>query len=184
MPNLFEINRSPQNGLIWTYLPKRNHEKQGRDYTISRFQLFPSITHYQLQGFEMYHITDVQEEGNDALRRDIFPNIISGNTILFLGAGASITDDKKYLSRQLMDHHNAESGNSYQTDSIIEYVDVLSRNSQFDRKEFDDIVEKCLRNLEPTAFHTTIARLPWKEIITTNLDIIVEKAFDRVLTYI
>ena len=130
----------------------------------------------------MYHITDIQEKGNEILRRDIFPNIISGNTILFLGAGASITDEKVYLSSQLMDYHKAESGNSYQTDNIIDYVDVLSRNPQFDRKEFDDIVEKCLRNLEPIAFHTTIARLPWKEIITTNLDIIVEKAFDRILT--
>ena len=130
----------------------------------------------------MYHITDIQEKGNEILRRDIFPSIISGNTILFLGAGASITDNKVYLSSQLMNYHKAESGNSYQTDSIIDYVDVLSRNPQFDRKEFDDIVEKCLRNLEPTAFHTTIARLPWKEIITTNLDIIVEKAFDKVLS--
>ena len=130
----------------------------------------------------MYHITDVEKKGSETLRRDIFPNIVSSNTILFLGAGASITDDKVYLSSQLMDYHKAESGNSYQTDNIIEYVDVLSRNPQFDRKEFDDVVEKCLRNLEPTAFHTTIARLPWKEIITTNLDIIVEKAFDRILS--
>lgn len=130
----------------------------------------------------MYHITDFQEKGSETLRRDIFPNIISGNTILFLGAGASITDDNVYLSSQLMDYHKAKSGNSYQTDSIIEYVDVLSRNPQFDRKEFDDVIEKCLRNLEPTAFHTTIARLPWKEIVTTNLDIIVEKAFDRVFS--
>ena len=129
----------------------------------------------------MYHITDIQEKGNEILRRDIFPNIISSNTILFLGAGASITDDKVYLSNQLMDYHRAESGNSYQTDSIIDYVDVLSRNPQFDRGKFDDIVEKCLRNLNPVSFHTTIARLPWKEIITTNLDIVVERAFDKVL---
>ena len=128
----------------------------------------------------MYHITDVQGKGSEVLRRDIFPNIVSGNTILFLGAGASITDENMYLSSQLMDYHKSKSGNSYKTDSIIDYVDVLSRNPQFDRKEFDDIIENCLRNLEPTAFHTTIARLPWKEIITTNLDIIVEKAFDRV----
>lgn len=80
----------------------------------------------------MYHITDVQGKGSEVLRRDIFPNIISGNTILFLGAGASRTKNDVYLSSQLMDYHKAESGNSYQTDSIIEYVDVLSQNSQFE----------------------------------------------------
>ena len=58
----------------------------------------------------MYHITDIQEKGNEILRRDIFPSIISGNTILFLGAGASITDNKVYLSSQLMNYHKAESG--------------------------------------------------------------------------
>ena len=125
----------------------------------------------------MYHITNIQ--GNEDLRGEIFPNIISGNTILFLGAGSSITDDNIYLSSHLMEYYKSESGNNYHTDDIIEYVDVLSRNPQFDRKKFDDIVEKCLRNLNPAAFHTTIARLPWKEIITTNLDIIIEKAFDK-----
>ena len=129
----------------------------------------------------MYHITDVQGTGSEYLEREIFPNIISGNTILFLGAGASITDDKKYLSYQLMEYHKAVSGHSYQTNNIMEYVDVLITNPQFDRKKFDDIVEECLRQYNPAEFHTTIARLPWKEIIATNLDTVIEKAFDKVL---
>ena len=74
----------------------------------------------------MYHITNLQGTGSEYLEREIFPNIISGNTILFLGAGASITDGKKYLSEQLMEYHKAASGHNYQTNNIMEYVDVLT----------------------------------------------------------
>ena len=126
----------------------------------------------------VYHITT--EEGQQRLASEIFPKIRSGNSILFLGAGASATEDQQYLSAQLMEHHRAASGYSFSTDDIVEYVDVLSRNPQFDRSHFDDIVEKCLRHLSPRELHSTIARLPWKEIITTNLDIVIEKAFDTV----
>lgn len=125
----------------------------------------------------MYHISELQGRGREFLRSEVFSKISSGNTILFLGAGGSVTEDKIYLSKQLMEYHRAESGFSYLTDDISEYVDVLSRNPQFDRKHFDDIVDKCLRNLEPDDFHKTIARLPWKEIITTNLDTVIERAF-------
>lgn len=124
----------------------------------------------------MYHITEIHRD--EALATHVFPSILSGNTILFLGAGASIAEDGKYLGKQLMEHHAAETGNSYVTDDIIHYVDVLSKSPHFHREKFDAIVEKCLRNLSPRPFHATIARLPWKEIITTNLDTVVEKAFD------
>ena len=127
----------------------------------------------------MYHITNLQE--NEELSEEIFPNILTGETILFLGAGASVNDDKNYLSCQLMEHHKAATGRIFQTDSIVEYVDVLSRNQEFHRNQFDDIVERRLRSLTPNPFHSTIARLPWKEIITTNLDLLVEKAFDKAI---
>ncbi|MXZ55274.1 MAG: hypothetical protein F4Z14_03795, partial [Gammaproteobacteria bacterium] len=127
----------------------------------------------------MFHITEIQGQGSRAILNDVFSNVNSGNTILLLGAGASITEHNNYLSSELMDLHKAETGSNYETDNIIDYVDVLSKNPGFDRTKFDDLVERCLRNLEPDEFHTTIARLPWKEIITTNMDTVLEKAFDR-----
>lgn len=127
----------------------------------------------------MYHITDIRGHESEHLLRDIFLDIVKGNTILFLGAGASITDKQEYLSRHLMEYHKAETGIGYKTDNIVDYVNVLSRNVQFDRGKFDDIVDRCLRNLKPDRFHETIARMPWKEIITTNLDTVVERVFDK-----
>ena len=126
----------------------------------------------------MFHITDMKDGEIQGLKNEIFTNIKSGNTILFLGAGASVTTEKKYLSSQFMEYHKLETGNTFETNDITEYVDVLMRNPQFIRSKFDDIVEECLRNLHPDPFHLTIARLPWKEIITTNIDTIIEKAFD------
>ena len=81
----------------------------------------------------MFHITEIQGHGSRAILSDIFNNVNSGNTILLLGAGASITERNNYLSSELMDLHKAESGSNYDTDNIRDYVDILSKNPGFDR---------------------------------------------------
>ena len=126
----------------------------------------------------MNHIVGDSEERAAALAEQIFPHIASGNTILFLGAGASITEDKRYLSQHLIEYYEARAGFGFETDDIVEYVDVLSRNPKFSRRDFDDQAAQCLRQLKPASLHTTIARLPWKEIITTNYDLLIEQAHD------
>jgi hypothetical protein len=124
------------------------------------------------------HIVGSAEERDTMLREQVFPSIASGNTILFLGAGASVTEEQKFLSSNLMEYHKAKEGFEISTDDITEYIDVLSKNPRFDRRRFDDQVAGYLRLLQPAKFHSTIARLPWKEIITTNYDLLVERAHD------
>jgi len=127
----------------------------------------------------MNHVLSNDSNNIDQLRANIFPTIDEGNTILFLGAGASI-GEKKYLGREIIDYYSNKKSIDMGTDDITEFVDLLSANSSFDRNEFDDLVDELLRKYEVTETHEIIASMNWKEIITTNMDLIIEKAFDKI----
>ena len=45
------------------------------------------------------HILDIEVQKAEI--EELYSEIYSGNSILFLGAGASISNDKKYLSKQI-----------------------------------------------------------------------------------
>ena len=104
----------------------------------------------------------------------IFEKIHSGNTILLLGAGASITD-KKYLSSDIIEYFSNKLGRKSNTNDIVKFVDYLSLNPEFNRKEFDDFVYNLLDKLSPNKVHETIFQIMWRMIITTNFDLLLEK---------
>jgi hypothetical protein len=129
----------------------------------------------------MEHILTFDQVGLRRLREIVFPAMANGQTILFLGAGASATDEKKYLSEQIVELYSATKGITLSTHTIIEFVDTMSANLDFDRSEFDDFIDALLKKLKVTDTHRIIASIPWKEIITTNSDLLVEKAFDDLI---
>jgi len=126
----------------------------------------------------MDHIIDLDK--NQEMLERLFKKIVSGNVVLFLGAGASVTD-KRYLSKELIDYYEAAEGVQYGIDNITEFVDALSADSTFSRVNFDSMVTDALRNLKVQDAHKTIASIPWREIITTNYDLLIEKANEEVL---
>jgi hypothetical protein len=105
----------------------------------------------------------------------IFSTISKGNTVLFLGAGASVTE-KKYLSQELIDYYEDKIGKCFGINNITEFVDVLSENSSFSRSEFDTYVFELLNKLNVTDVQNTILNIRWRDIITTNFDLLLEKA--------
>jgi hypothetical protein len=126
------------------------------------------------------HILKLDGVGLQALHDVVFPSIATGRTILFLGAGASVTDKKKFLSKELIDLYSVRKGINLETNDIIDFVDTLSSNPNFSRNDFDEFVDDRLRVLKVTDTHKIIASLNWKEIITTNFDLLIEKAFDEI----
>lgn len=106
---------------------------------------------------------------------EIFNKISEENTILFLGAGASVTD-KEYLSKQIIDYYQDKIGKSFEIENITELLDVLSETSWFSRSDFDNYVYELLSRLKPTEIHKTILSIKWRQIITTNFDYLIEKA--------
>lgn len=126
----------------------------------------------------MNHITNLDAD-LIKLETEVFPTIAEGNTILLLGAGASISN-KKYLSQQIINLYSAKKRIELDTQDVTEFVDVLSSDPKFDREDFDSFVTDLLNKLEVSETHRQIAQLPWKEIITTNYDLLIERAFDLV----
>ncbi len=80
-----------------------------------------------------------------------------------------------------MNLYSTARGISLDTEDIIEFVDTLSASEDFSRRDFDDFVGELLRKLKVTETHKIIASTRWKEIITTNFDTLLEKAFDEVI---
>lgn len=127
----------------------------------------------------MNHIVDFDLKGQRELE-DLFKKIFEGNLIAFLGAGASITDENRFLSKDIIELYEAEINKKIETSNIVEFVDILSETSGFDRRHFDDFVFELLKKLETTSSHKIFARLPWTQIITTNMDILVERSYDEI----
>lgn len=125
----------------------------------------------------MEHILDIEKQEKEL--QEIFKKIAEGNTIAFLGAGASI-GEKKYLSKDIIGYYESYLGKQYNEQNITKFVDILSADPSFDRDHFDLEVMKMLQRYDVTDGHVTMASIPWREIITTNYDLIVENAFDKI----
>ena len=125
----------------------------------------------------MKHILNLEESNSEL--NEIFLKINESNTILFLGAGASI-GEKKYLSKHIIEFYESKIGKNLNEPDITKWIDVLSENDDFSRTDFDNFVVDIIKKLEVTESHKIIASLPWREIITTNFDLLIEEAFDEV----
>jgi hypothetical protein len=122
------------------------------------------------------HILDLEKESG-RLQHDIFSKIVDGNTVLLLGAGASV-GEKRYLSKEIIQYYSEYKAIPELSQDIIEFVDILSKTPGFSRNEFDGFVNDLVGKLSPTVLHESIIDNNWKEIITTNFDLLVERAFD------
>lgn len=125
----------------------------------------------------MEHILDIELQKDELF--EIFTKIRDSNTILFLGAGASV-GERKYLSAELIELYELHLGRSLNENNITNFIDILSADTRFSRQHFDDFVANLLRKLKVTEAHRILASLPWLEIITTNYDLLLEMAFDEI----
>jgi len=125
----------------------------------------------------MNHILDLDKQTDDLFK--IFAKIQEGNTILFLGAGASV-GEKRYLSKELIQYYEAYLGKSIDETNITRWIDILSADTTFDRKHFDTETVRALQKLKISDAHRTLASIKWREIITTNFDLLIEQAYDDI----
>lgn len=125
----------------------------------------------------MEHILDFEKQFDELI--PIFQKIAEGNTILFLGAGASV-GEKRYLSKEVIQYYEAYLGKNYSEPNITRFVDILSADEKFTRSHFDNEAVKYLHKLDLTESHKIVAAIPWREIITTNFDLLIERAYDEI----
>ena len=119
------------------------------------------------------HILDPLQQSN-ALH-EVFEKIANKKAIAFLGAGASVTN-YKYLSSDIIKLYEAQISKSFETNDIIKFVDILQSTPELRRTDFDLFVIDQLRKLKPSAAHEIFVTIPWKQVITTNYDTLVEEA--------
>lgn len=125
----------------------------------------------------MEHILDINKQTEQL--HSIFQKIRESNTILFLGAGASV-GEKRYLSREIIEYYEGKINKKLNEPNITKWIDILSADEHFSRNEFDNFVADLIQKLSLTGAHRILATIPWREIITTNYDLLVERAYDEV----
>ncbi len=107
----------------------------------------------------------------------LYKSIAEGKVILFLGAGASLTENKGYLSKHLIQYYRDLRNISYlpQNNDIVDFVDKVFSLPEYDRNDFDFQISCWLRdNLKPEDYHKDALSLPWLSIFTTNVDTLIE----------
>lgn len=114
------------------------------------------------------------------LEETIFPNIYKENTVLFLGAGFSYTKDKNYLGSTLVDLYQERLQVDLETKDLVEFIDRASRLSTFSRHQFDQYVKTLLQKLNPEDVHKKVASMGWRQIVTTNMDLLLENAYSQI----
>ncbi|MBC7525091.1 MAG: SIR2 family protein [Flavobacterium sp.] len=125
----------------------------------------------------MEHILDIDKQAEEL--NAIFLKIKESNTILFLGAGASV-GEKRYLSKEVIEYYESKIGKQLNESNITKWLDILSADDSFSRTHFDNFVHELLQKLIVTEAHRVMAGIPWREIITTNYDLLIERAFDEI----
>lgn len=126
----------------------------------------------------MNHILDIEKDSSQL--HLIFEEIFNKKIILFLGAGASITDEKKYLSNELIEYYRAENSISYDPkNNIVDFVDKVFSIKDYDRKDFDLKTVSYLKTLKYGEQHKIIIDAPWISIITSNIDLLLENAVEH-----
>lgn len=125
----------------------------------------------------MEHILDLEAQEVELF--SIFKKIQESNTILFLGAGASV-GEKRYLSKEIIEYYEPFLKKKNSETNITKFIDYLSADEDFSRNDFDLEVVKLLQKLKITEAHRIMASIPWREIITTNYDLLVERAYDAI----
>lgn len=124
-----------------------------------------------------FHLLDPL--GNDYGKlSEIFQQIFNKNAVSFLGAGASIAN-KKLLSKDIIELYEAKINKKFGTSDIIKFVDILQSTPGLRRADFDRFVIDNLAMLEPNQGHKTFVTIPWKQIITTNFDTLIEQAHSQ-----
>lgn len=125
----------------------------------------------------MNHILDLKGQSSEL--HAIFKKLRESNAILFLGAGASV-GEKRYMSKEIIAYYESYLGKEYNEPNITKFLDILSADESFSRKHFDGFVISLLQKQKVTEAHKILASVPWREIITTNFDLLVETAYDEV----
>jgi hypothetical protein len=118
-----------------------------------------------------------------SLIKELAAEIKDGHVAAFLGAGSALACESTHgggatgqdLARDIIKHLGEDpatfSGN------LMEVSEFLEATSPQHRRSLDDFVYKRLKDLRPTIGHLLLPLFPWRALITTNYNQVIERGF-------
>ncbi|MFX1255985.1 MAG: SIR2 family protein [Promethearchaeota archaeon] len=116
---------------------------------------------------------------------DISEQINNNRMILFLGAGSTRLCQKKdgkpglsgqELADEILTNLNDGKNPGFQV-SLTKAADFYTASAFDGRNGLDNFIKTRLLGLQPTLGHFLITLFPWKAIITTNYNMVIEEAY-------
>lgn len=110
--------------------------------------------------------------------------VLAGEAILFIGAGASYKcqdlsgNSIGFLGSDLIDKICLEFLGSKKNNVNLDFVANLAIQKA-GRLNFDNFIKDLVNDFEPTDEHRKIPNFPWKAIVTTNYDEVIEKTYQE-----
>ena len=111
---------------------------------------------------------------------ELYNYIISGNCVLFVGAGASIeagAPSAQEMARELSEKYLQGKHQEEPLSKIASYIDA---KPGLGRRLVIDYLINRLSPLKPSKAHLLLPKFRWPAIYTTNYDTLIEQAYERV----
>lgn len=117
--------------------------------------------------------------------RDILETINSSNAILFLGSGSTLLCRKpngengltgNALAKEIIQELNYGKAPDFEP-TLMEAAEYYQSYMASGKKGLESFIQKRLYDLQPTVGHYIVSSLPWRAVITTNFDLVIENAW-------
>ncbi|MDR3636359.1 MAG: SIR2 family protein [Isosphaeraceae bacterium] len=117
------------------------------------------------------------------LIQELATEVSDGHVIAFLGAGSALACESgqgggatgQDLARDIIKHLGEDPANF--SGSLMEVSEFLEAASPQHRRALDDFVYRRLKDLRPTVGHLLLPLFPWRALITTNYNQVIERGF-------
>lgn len=106
--------------------------------------------------------------------------IVSGNCVLFLGAGASYEVGAPTAREMAIELSEKFLNKQHKEESLSTIASYIEAKPGLGRRFIIDYLTEHLSSLKPSKAHLMLPKFNWAAIYTTNYDTLIEQAFEKV----
>jgi len=111
---------------------------------------------------------------------ELYKYIISGNCVLFVGAGASIEAGAPSAEEMVQELSKKYLQGKHQEEPLSKVSSYIETKPGLGRRSVVDYLINRLSPLKPSKAHLLLPKFRWAAIYTTNYDTLIEQAYERV----
>jgi len=112
--------------------------------------------------------------------KELYNYIISGNCVLFVGAGASIEAGAPSAQEMTRELSKKYLQGKHQEEPLSKVASYIETKPGLGRRVVVDYLINRLSPLKPSKAHLLLPKFRWPAIYTTNYDTLIEQAYERV----